>query len=133
MLRKLVYDRFWDTDPCSTILKHININDNIRILGYDDEPIRDINWFYYLMDGLDKKAFTHGGFGLRASVHTKNVALLKEMTYRWFLTTYCKENDYDIRWNIIENTEICTIFSLCLLTTYSITPVNKNIKLKLLN
>jgi hypothetical protein len=104
MLQKLVYDRFWDTDPCSTIVKHIDINDNIRILGYDDEPIHDINWFYYLMDGLDKKAFTHGGFGLRATVHTKNVALLKEMTYRWFLSTYCTENEYDIKWNIIENT-----------------------------
>jgi len=104
MLHQLVYNRCYDTDPLKTEVRHINVNDMIRILGYDEEPIRDINWFYYLMDGLDKKAFTHGGYTLRGLVHTKNVTLLKEMTYRWFLTNFCTDKDYEINWSMIEHT-----------------------------
>lgn len=95
MLNNLVYQRFWETDTT-----HINDTHMIRIIGYDAEPIRDINWFYYLLDGLDKKT----GYLMRGKIHTMNVALLKEMTYRWFLSTYCTESDYKINWDEINST-----------------------------
>jgi len=95
MLNKLVYERFWETDTT-----HIDVNHMIRIIGYDAEPIRDINWFYYLLDGLDKKT----GYLMRGKIHTMNVTLLKEMTYRWFLSTYCTESDYKVKWEDINET-----------------------------
>ena len=87
MLNKVVYNRFWETDTT-----HIDVDHMIRIIGYDAEPIRDINWFYYLLDGLDKKT----GYLMKGKIHSMNISLLKEMTYRWFLTTYCTEPEYKV-------------------------------------
>lgn len=106
MLKKLVYDRFVDTYKENNIgkTKYIQLEDLITIQGYSEEPIKDINWFYYLLDGLDTKAFHNGGYTLRSAAHQHNVQLLKEMTYRWFLTTYCNAEEYKINWDVIERT-----------------------------
>ena len=93
MLQRLVYDRFYETET-----EHINIEHMIRIIGYDYEPIRDINWFYYLLDGIDKKA----PYLSRQSIHNKNIDLLRDMTYRWFLTNFCTEPEYKVKWDKID-------------------------------
>lgn len=93
ILDRLVYRRFWESET-----EHIDVDHMIRIIGFDVEPIRDINWFYYLLDGLDKKA----GMTSRAAIHHKNTNLLKVMNYRWFLENFCTEPEYHVQWRQID-------------------------------
>jgi tRNA A-37 threonylcarbamoyl transferase component Bud32 len=103
MLNVLVYQHFYESVSFDSNhnfqFHHIKLDHMITIIGYDEEPIRDINWFYYLLDGIDKKA----PFSLRGEIHKQNISLLKKMTYRWFLENYCIETGYNINWKYIDD------------------------------